>query len=653
MVYKLNEETASALRTRVEQAMTVVQEPLEGTERLIRDIYTGRDPLGGAARLFLGDQGIPLNQLPDPLSTQTWRPPETTANLFLSRIRQIVTALTPGTPSLQAKARVPGASHLADDQNKISAWAADHGKLEAAIRRCAFLGLLSPYFGCKLAIQPDEPVHKRVKFLPIEPGACGYEPFGRRFSWHTYEQQWSDLPKEWRPKLPKAEQPKAWEPVQVTEVYHEKFGSGPRIPGACPMSIFVQIAPLSDNAGRERKDAKHLGEYTYTTDLPTCPLALANFLDPAPKEDVPPAEVLSWVPLMRMIVQTLVQINREISTINKEILFDKEAISEDIISLIQDAPPGSKVYIPVDVDDAARGVNATMRPVEQNAVLNEYLAALQTYLALFDDVTGVGPIDRGVAANPRKSATEASSIVAASNRRNRDRLEVMANLWGDLARIHHRYQREIYGETVEIPLGNGLTHTINVPDPIAAEFAFWVDPVDLGHLSKRGEVDTYFNWLTTVTNVFSTFQGSLPRMVRESLRKMGNAMGVEDVDIFLDAPTIEQGPEDRYIEHLQTGLPIAVAAEDEHQLYVSYYNRIGENAVDKGYGGASVGELRRAIDQHNIFIKQQSASGASNQAPVPGVNASGDVDNQIQAALAAGLAPPATAQTLGGGRGGA
>ena len=61
MSYKLNEEAAAKLGSLVEDAMTAVHEPLEGTEKLISDIYTGRDPLGGSSRLILGDQGIPLD----------------------------------------------------------------------------------------------------------------------------------------------------------------------------------------------------------------------------------------------------------------------------------------------------------------------------------------------------------------------------------------------------------------------------------------------------------------------------------------------------------------------------------------------------------------------------------------------------------------
>lgn len=649
-MYKISEEAIQKLKALVEEAINAVQKPLEGTEKLVSDIYTGRDPLGGSLRMILGDGGMPLNTIVDAERIGSWRPPETTANLFLSRIRQIVTALTPGVPSIDSRPRIAGAAKLAEYQNEITEWVSDHGDLEEAMRRCAFLGLLSPYVGCKLVIDKSKYTTEKVKFLAVEPGDCGYEPFHRRFKWHTYQKQWGDLPKHWKITTEGEEELNPWDICQVTEVYHEGFRFGSDKMGDYPMSIFVQSNGEDTNAlGRTRKGSNGgLGNYVTTEDTKVCPLEIVSFLDPAPKEDVAPAEVLSWIPIMRMIVQVLVQINREISTVNKVVLYDKEAISDDVVSIIQQATPGATVFAPVDVDDATRGVNATMRPVEQASVLNEYLASLQTYMSLFDDVTGVSPTDRGAAQNPRKSATEASSIVNSGNRRNRDRLEVLANLWASMARIHHKNQRSIYGKQVEIPLSNGLVHTIPVPDPKTAEFAFRVDAVELGHLSRRGDVETQMNWLTTVTNVMQTFQNAAPRIVRETLRQLGKAMGITDVDLYLDAPVIEAGPEDRYIAHLQTGNAIPVYQEDQHQMYIAYYGKILQKAVATGNAGASVMALEDAIEQHNVFVQQAAAANIQQGggSPVPGMGGEGP-DNQIAAQLAAGQNPGVTAQTLG------
>ena len=650
--YKLDEQTATALAALLESACEALREPLLGNEKLIADIYTGRDPLGGLASLVIGEQGIPAHHLTEALSVASWRPPETTANLFLSRIRQIVCNLTPGVPSFRAKARVAGAAHLAEKQNHIMRVLTDHGDLRAAMRKAAFTGLLSPYFGVKVTYDPKEKIaYNRVKYLTVEPHDCGYEPFHRRFSWHSYDLQWSDLPEHWKPEIPADDMAiTPWEIVRVTEVYHENF-AGTKKGKGCPMSIFVSRNNKRDSTDvqlyAESERPSPLGKYVVTESIPACPLVIGNFLDPAPGEDVPAAEVLSWIPLMRMIVQTLVQIDREVRTSNNTILYDKNAISDDAIQAVRHVVPGGTVFIAVDADDNARGVNATMRPVEQSTVLNEYLAALQTYMRLFDDVTGVSPSDRGIASNPRKSATEAAAITDAASKRNQDRLEVMAAMWTKIAQIGFKYQRKIFGERLEIPLDNGVIRTVPVPDPMTACFSFDVDPVELGHLSNAGDIQALMQWLTVTTNAQQAFQGGIPRMTREALRRLGNAMGIEDADIFLDAPTIELGPEERYIRHLQTQEPLPVFEDDQHDMYVAYYNKMLQVAVGRGADEYQLMALRQAMDTHSLYAarRQDVIRAAQASQMIPGIGAGpGEVDNNLQSALAVNAVPQAMPQ---------
>jgi hypothetical protein len=652
--YRLDEETAQALAALVYGATNTLTEPLLGNEKLIADIYTGRDPMGGAGHINLGSQGMSTGAFNDALTATSWRPPETTANLFLSRIRQIVSNLTPGVPTFRAKARVPGAAHLADKQNQVTKIMTDHGGLRQAMRKAAFIGMLSPYFGVKVTYDDKKKAaYERVKYSTVEPRDCGYEPFHRRFTWHAYDMQWGDLPKHWRPAETASPDPHDWEILRVTEVYHEEFGKSMAGTG-CPMSIFVTRREdareannqLNARIGSEGTD-RPLGEYVITETIPACPLVISNFLDPAPGEDVPAAEVLSWIPLMRMIVQTLVQIDREVRTSNNTILYDKNAISEDAIDAVRTVAPGGTVFIGVDADDALRGVNATMRPVEQSTVLNEYLAALSTYMRLFDDVTGVSPSDRGVASNPRKSATESAAITDASSKRNQDRLEIMAAMWTKIAQIGFKYQRKIFGKTVDVPLANGVIRTLPVPDPVTACFSFDVDPVELGHLSNSGDIQALMQWLTVTTNAQQAFQGGIPRMTREALRRLGNAMGIEDADTFLDAPTIESGPEERYIRHLQTQEPIMVFEDDQHDMYMSYYSKMQEAAMGRGADEFQLMALRQASDMHSLYAARRSDvinPGQMGQI-VPGVGAGpGEVDNNLQSALAVNAVPQAVPQ---------
>ena len=648
--YMLPERTAAKLSALVVAARDALSVPLDGNEKLIADIYTGRDPLGGLGAI-IGEQGIAAHRINEPLNIGSWRPPETTANLFLSRLRQIVAGLTPGIPTFRVKARVPGSAHLADKQNQLLRIMTDHGHLREAMRKAAFIGMLSPYFGVKISTDNTEKIpYLRMKYEALEPRDCGYEPFHRRFYWHSYDMQYADLPHSWRPETD-AEQPDPWSIVRVTEVYHEGFLHDSPEGVRCPMSVFVNV-PHADNttpAGNLNNPLRPaaLGDYVITEPLLACPVVIKSFLDPAPGEDVPASEVLSWIPLMRMIVQTLVQIDREIRTLNKTVLFDKNAISEDALQAVKGVAPGGTVFVGVDVDDAVRGVNATMRPVEQSSVLSEYLGALQTYMRLFDDVTGVSPSERGLAPNPRKSATEAAAITDASSRRNQDRLEVMALMWTRLGQAAFKTQRETFGATVDVPLANGVIRTLHVPDPASACFSFDIDPVELGHLSNQGDIQTLMQWITVTTQTQKTFAQGMPRMTREALRRLGNAMGIEDADLFLDAPIIELGPEERYIRHLQTQQPIAVYEDDQHDMYIAYYAKMQEAALLRGDNEFALMELRQVIDIHRDFAarRQDVINPAQMGGVIPGVGAGpGEVDNNMQAALASGSIPQAVPQ---------
>lgn len=653
--FKLEESASLELAALLKTSLDHIHEPLKGNERLIADIYTGRDPVGSIGGMAIGEQGIPANQINQPLEVSSWRPPETTANLFLSRLRQIVTNLTPGVPTFRVKARVPGSAHLADKQNQLTRIMTDHGHLREAMRRAAFLGMLSPYFGVKVSYDKKEKIpYLRIKYSAVEAGDCGYEPFHRRFYWHSYDMQYGDLPDTWIPDHTGDEAPLPWSIVRVTEVYHDGFRHGaPKSAfGSCPMSIFVKLNESKKSEGgialtpRSEIDDS-LGEYQITEPVAACPIIIGNFLDAAPGEDVPAAEVLSWIPLMRMIVQTLVQIDREIRTLNKTVLYDKNAIDEDALQVVKHVAPGGTVFVGVDPDDTTRGVNATMRPVEQSAVLNEYLAALSTYMQLFDDVTGVQPSDRGVPTNPRKSATESAAITDASNRRNQDRLEVMATMWTRLAQAGFKYQREIFGTEVDVPLANGVIRTLHVPDPMTACFSFDIDPVELGHLSNQGDIQALMQWLTVTTNTQKTFAQGMPRMTREALRRLGNAMGIEDADLFLDAPVLELGPEERYIRYLQTQQPIPVYEDDQHDMYIAYYGKMQEAALSRGDNEISLMALRETIDLHRMFAarRQDVINPAQMGDIIPGIGAGpGEVDNNLQAALATGGIPDAVPQ---------
>ena len=642
---KLNEEQQSALKDLVEKAMKDVRPNITANQEIIADLYTGRDPGGTEHRL--PTEGVPWNEIPD-LTSGTHSAPDTTANLFLSRLRQIVVSTTPGHPNFEISALVPAAAHLVETQQIITDTLLRHSNIEEAFERAAFLGPTQNYFGIKLIprLVKDNAID-RLKFETIESEFCGYEPHQRRFTWHTYNKQWGELPKAQRPVIkPGMRKMNDWDMVSVTEVYHEGLSMGKQY--EYPMTTFVN---LEGKIWERRRKTPRLGDYVGTEGLPAPVLVIDRYLDPAPREDIPPAEVSSWVPLMRQIVQVLVQITREINSTNSEILYDADAIPTDIIDHVRRVQGGKKVYIPVNVNDAQRGVNSTMRPVERNAPLAEYITTLNMLLSLFDDITGVGPLDRGSPSNPEKSATEAAQLSAAADRRNQDRMRVLARMWGNMAELVFRWQRLLYGETLEIPTAEGITRQYLIPNPESARVAFHVNVAELTNKSRSQQMNTLMTAHTLLVNDATSLQDpNAMRMVGESRRRLLKALGWVDVDLYDSAVLGEQGPLERYVEALETGMTLPVYQDDKHDVYIAAYMKILSRAMAAENPDVPVAQLQLAIEEHQLYLQQQqemlAAQAGQNMSTVPGVSGSGQIDNQVAAQMAAGLTPEQTPQTV-------
>ena len=640
---KLKEDQSSALKDLVEKAMRDVRPNITANQDIIADLYTGRDP--GGTEYKLPSEGVPWNEIPD-LTGGHYNAPDTTANLFLSRLRQIVVSTTPGRPNFEISPLVPGAVHLTETQQTLTDVLLRQTNIQEVFERAAFLGPTQNYFGIKLLPDPNNAdVLRRLRFEAIESEFCGYEPHQRRFSWHTYNKQWGDLPKSQRPVIkPGMRKMEDWDMVSVTEVFHEGLSMGKQY--KYPMSTFVN---LEGKIWERRRKTPRLGDYVGTEALPAPVLIIDRYLDSAPREDIPPAEVSSWVPLMRQIVQVLVQIVREINSTNSEILYDADAIPMDIIDHVRRVQGGKKIYIPVNVNDAQRGVNSTMRPVERNTPLGDYIATLRMLLGLFDDVTGVGPLDRGAPANPEKSATEAAQLAGAADRRNQDRMRVLARMWGRVAELMFDWQETLYGSTIEIPTALGITRNYNIPSAETARFAFQVDVAELSNKSRAQQMNTLMTAHTLLVNDAANLQDpNALRMVGESRRRLLKALGWIDVDLYDTSIMGETGPLERYTEMLETGNTIPVYADDNHEAYIAAYLRIAERALATQNPDVPIAMLQLAVEEHQNYLQEQQmqVSPAGPQSPVPGVNATGQADNQVAAQMAAGLTPEQTPQTV-------
>jgi len=556
---------------------------------------------------------------------KVWTPPQTMANLLQSRLRFVTAPLNPGMPTLHVKPRVLGAVRQAEAQEEIFRMVMPGAGMEDAMRDFSQSATMSPYAAIRVWWDTDAgvPYYNRFKVERVSARDCGWEPFMRRFTFHRFLRAFDALPSEHQSALRKERKEAGhedilpWQLVEVFEVYHPGFRGGhttlQNAPNRCPRSTWLRLNESSDGAVGKLGEGG-MGTYAGTVLVKRCPIVIASFLEPADNEDIPPAEVASWLPPLRGLVQALVQINREVRTNNNIILYD-ERIEAEHIDRIQDAPSSAKIYVPIATDE--HGVAQKMRPMEKSNNIQELLLAFNVFLSMFNEVLGVTPTNMGIAEQPRKSATEAGAIDRNSNIRTADRLKIVAQMWQEVGAVIMANQRDVLGPTVEILINKNLSQRFDVPDGEETEVTLRVDPIELGHLGKQNEIDQLLGWVTIYSNAFLQFRGALPRIIRENLRRVGKLMGIDNVDAYLDAPVIEEGPENRYIQSLETGDDMPVQEQDDHPLFIAYYGAI----LDRALGSTNplqvpVARLKKAIEEHQRFLDQ--AQRGQNFAQGPG-----------------------------------
>jgi len=643
---KLSDELQRALAAAVASAQSKFDGTTTGVARLINDLYTGRDPASGGP---LPETGVAWHELTDPTKVQQWHYPQIGANLFQARTRQLVTELIPAVPSFAVEALVGQATHLVEEQTLMMNWLSQHSNLKQVMRESALNGLLGSHFGVKVEVDHHAPVDKRLRYIAIPSSHCGYEPVLKRFSWHRYQIQWHDLMH--KPEIrPGQREPKCWEMVEVTEVYHAGFGSTEY--DECPVSFFVTLP--NDNSAEQmpvlatdRVEVRQpLGEYVITVEKPTCPLVIDSFLDPAPGEDIPPPEVVSWVPVIRSIHSDLKQIEAEVGQINNIVLYDQDAFDPKQIGRIESNPLGSTLYVPLDTTgdsglERQNGVAQKMRPVERNSALGELITALQTHMQLLDEVVGASSLDRGVAQNPRKSATEAGALVQANNRRTRDRLNVIADVFSSIARTTFEFQQVAFGTKLQLPMANGLNRNIEIPDPAVARMSFRVDAVELGNLSKQGQVETHAASISLLMNVRQQAPDIVqPGIVIAEVRKYLRALGNHEAADALQPPALSGGPQERIRDYMYGRTSeIPVAPTDDHEAFMAAYQQEILGAASNPSSDFPVDAISRAMQEHSLLASQNPPAQPEAQAPVPGFGPGGQPDNQAAAALQQGGVP--------------
>lgn len=649
---RLKEEAVEALRAAAVAAIAKCRDYVTDDQERLAEIYAGRD--GGGVLFFAQppEGGVPVDQWVNELKSGAVNTGSMTANLLTSRLVQIFVSSTPGRPQFVVEPRTPGALMAAETQECVSDVTLSGSRLDDAVRRAAWLDPIQNYVGVRLCMNPhSRDATDKVKWEVIEAKECGYEPYSRRFTWHARVAQWGSLDDALRKAILKNvehdEEPNPWDPVALTEVFDERFAleNGDEARKGCRVHVFANLRGKFYKDPRQVKP--NLGDYVITYDVVQSPLVIEANMEPGPLEDVAPVEAVNWMGLLNAITDCVEQIRREVAATNNINVYDADNIQQELLKKVMMAPPGTQVFLPVTgVGSMPQGINSRLRPIERNSILGELITSLQSFLALLDDATGVGPQDRGVSINPSKSATEAATLSASSSRRTAARLRTQMRRWERCLRVLFEWQREIYGEYLEVPI-EGVIRKYRVPDPSTTRYAFTVALDEMENLSRRGRIDTQMMAHQLIVNhavAFAQIGESI--LAAESMRRSLKALGWKDADAYTTARRVLGSPEDRYTKMLETGRDFPVDENDDPTRFIAFLGAKLQEAVATGNENIPVDRLEPAIQRYQVMLRQKEAAqvtaGRSNV--VPGVNAQGEMDNQISQQMQMGLPPQMSPQ---------
>lgn len=653
---RLPEEAVEALRAVVIKSMAYARDYVSEDQERLGDIYAGRDKGGMLFFKPPPTQGVPVDTWVHELKSGIVHRGATTAQLLTSRLRQIYVSNTPGRPQFAIEPRTPGALKASETQEVITDVALSGSGLEAAVQRSAWLAPVQNYVGVRLCYNlraKDDT--DRIKWEVIEAKDCGYEPFSRRFKWHSRVCQWGSLDEPLRKKIMAAaedgaEEPLAWEPVALCEVFDDSFAleTGEEKREHCRAHVFVNLK--GDFYKDKRQKRPDLGTYVVTYDLRANPLIISSLMEPAANEDIAPAEAVNWLGLLDAISDCVEQIRREVNSTNNVNVYDADSIQTELLKQAMTQPPGTQIWIPVTgVGQTPQGISHRMRPIERNSILGELITSLQTYLALLDDVTGVGPQDRGVSVNPSKSATEAATLSASSSRTTAARLRKLMQLWEDALHLLFEYQLEYFGKYLEVPT-EGVVRKYRIPDPETCRYDFKVGLDEMQNLSRRGRLDTALMGHQMLVNHAVAFPNGESMLVAESLRRTLRALGWVDADAYTTERRQLGSPEDRYTKMLETGKDYMVDENDDPMPHIAFLGSKLSEAAATGNDNIPVDKLMPAIQRYQIILRQREAqapaTAGGRSGVTPGVNAQGEFDNALSQQAELGLPPQMSQQML-------
>jgi len=612
----LDQDTIQQLGQDVAQATQYLTSALQDSRSLIAAIYKGEDPDNPGNYIL---PGLP-NYGSISISSHVFQ--DATANLLFSNVQTLLAALYPATPTIKAVPAVGGATELAEQQTKLHQFVFSNADATNAWQRAILYALFHGYAGLKLLYKKSGPINKRIRLEAIDPIACGWEPFLHRFSFHSYYIAVSELQPEWRKGLPNNLQLKPWETLRITEVYLHGYAG-------VNDTMVVFANPEAQKNEPQALDLWQqppgIGQPIAEQKTKTNPIAFVRFTEPAPGEDVPPAEVVSWLPLIRLITTILRKIEREVLLANRLLLYDGSSIKPEQIQQI-DIGGANEYWLKVSpegfegvINAEFSGVSNRVRPVERDSLLPDLVASLNVARDMLEEVTGIRQIQKGIFPGGRQTAAEVQVVSSNAELRNLVRREAITAAFTQLARAVHDIQRDVFGEYIELPSKAGI-ETILVPNPQIAQFAFRIDPVELGHLARRGDPNATLTALQILTQVRAQFRGAMPPEIRFMVRETLKALGIQEYDNLTIAPPMsEDDPVMAVTEALLEGRDIVAMPGQDHEAHMAVIQQMLNRELAKPQPNIElVNKLKNGLDAHRIAINSQRAVSSAEAEGIPG-----------------------------------
>jgi len=534
--------------------------------------------------------------------------PQTGATLAKIHAKIVTNTVMPSVPAVGIKPTQSGAAKSQKAQKSVNSLFSEHAKIREAFKGAMYSGMFAPHFGLLYRFDKSKPQYERAWIEALDPKDCGMEPRRGRFLWYTEEVQFGDLDEAWRNKYLESDdrkEPKNYECVIVTRVYHKglSIGTEEGESDKCPVSIFI-----NPSADRPIEKVFHdPGHYVATDEVIECPMVISHTEEQPPGGAIPDAEVSGWLPIIRMAIEDMNAINTEVGTLSRIRLYNKKTgLNDQTIAAAFQKPINGIVWIGLNAEEYATGVSSQVRPIEKDSNLSELLSVFAHHMNLLSMESGVFPVDFGSAQSPQKSATEAGSIVQGGQARRRERLEIVSLAMSNIFKIHHSYQLEVYGETIDMP----NNARIEVPNPETARFNFRVDPVELGHLDLQQDLNANFTWLQTLSNILSRWPQQMPGIVRQALISVAEAMGHHDAADAIGVPAVGETPQDRFIEYLMSPAKgIRTSDQDDPMMFVNFYVDLREQAQADSRMD-HVAALNAAISEYEVRIQANEAMNA-------------------------------------------